>query len=113
MGLLCALGLATCVTIGGTTYPKEDAYDIAYECAMARSAGYYNDVTFILVNGKYRSGLQQGYLALDILEEHGVEFLWKPKGSRPGQRPNQGYLAMFRKEQLKLACYPFLAFSGG
>ncbi len=109
MGLMCSLGLVTCITVGGNSYPVRDVHDIHTICYQASDYGYYNDVTFILVGGKYRSGLQSGYMALDGLEELGVEFRWKPKG----KTPPQSYLAKYRKDQLKTACYPFLVYSGG
>ena len=85
MALGCVLGLTACLTIGEGTYPRDDAFDIMYECDMARSYGFYEDSSFILINGKYRMGLQQGYALLEFLEEHGVDFRWKPKGKIPSQ----------------------------
>ena len=105
MGLACVLGLAACVTIGQGTYSKNDAFDIMYECDLARSYGFYEDYSFILVDGKYRLGRQQGYAILEFLEDKGVDFRWKPKG----KVPSQPLLARYRKQQLKLACAPFLA----
>ena len=61
MGIMCALGLASCISIGGASYSESDAFDIIYECDMARSAGYFSEVSFILVDGKYRFGMQDGY----------------------------------------------------
>ena len=103
LGLMCSLGLVACITVGGNSYSESDFYDISYECGMASSEGYFSEVTFILVGGKYRAGRQQGYLALEMLEELGVEFRWKPKG----KTPSQAALAKYRKNQLKAACYPF------
>ena len=106
MGIMCALGLASCLSIGGASYSESDAFDIMYECHMARADGYFRDVTFILVDGKYRGGMQVGYSMLEFLEEKGVDFRWKPKG----KTPSQAYLARYRKQQLKSACRPFLSY---
>ena len=106
MGIMCALGLSACLSIGGNSFQKDDAFDIIYECNMARSYGYYDEVTFILVGGKYRIGMQDGYWMLEFLEEKGVDFRWKPEG----KTPPQPQLARYRKQQLKSACYPFLTY---
>ena len=106
MGIMCALGLASCISIGGASYSESDAFDIIYECDMARSAGYFSEVSFILVDGKYRFGMQDGYAMLEFLEEKGVDFRWKPKGNIP----SQSYLAKYRKQELKFACDPFLSY---
>ena len=106
MGLMCALGLVSCITIADTSYSESDAYDIIYECGMARSSRYFSELSFILVNGRYRSGMQHGYLMLDFLEEKGVPFKWKPKGKIPSQL----FLAKYRKQQLINACGPFLSY---
>ena len=106
MGVMCTLGLASCIAVGGISYPEKDVYDVKYECVMAEDYGFYDESTFILVKGRYRSGMQQGYLALEFLEEKGVDFSWKPTG----KNPSQSYLAAYRKNQLKLACLPFLQF---
>ena len=109
MGLMCTLGLAACISVGGSSYTEKKLNDIIYECRTANSYQFYNEITFILVDGKYRSGRQQGYLALEVLEELGVDFRWKPSG----KVPSQGFLAKYRKDQLRSACYPFLVYSGG
>jgi len=105
MSLMCILGLATCVTVSGTAYPENDLYDIIYECNMAQSSGFYEEVSFILVGGEYRIGLQDGYQALDYLEERGVNFRWKPDGDVK----SPAHLAKYRKQQLILACAPFIS----
>lgn len=103
---MCALGLTACITLNGISYPKKDFYDIKYECGMAQSEGFFEEVSYILVGGRYRLGMQQGYLALEMLENKGVDFSWKPKG----KIPNQYSLAIFRKKQLIDACTPFIDF---
>ncbi len=104
MSLMCTIGLVTCVTLNGTSYTKDDFYDITHECFMAQGDGYYEEVTFILVGGDYRIGLQDGYQTLDFLEERGVEFRWKPDG----EIKSQAHLAKYRKDQLVRACSPFI-----
>lgn len=108
MGIACVLGLTACISVGGSSYPTDDLFDIIYECDIARSYGYYSDASYILVDGKFRVGMQNGYVALEILEDLGVNFRWKPKGKTPPQI----HLARYRKNQMKLACAPFLAYRG-
>jgi hypothetical protein len=105
MSLMCTLGLATCITVNGTAYTTDDLYDIKYECAMAQSAGFFEEVTFILVDGEYRIGLQEGYQTLDFLEERGVTFRWAPDGDIR----SPAHLANYRKDQLIRACLPFMS----
>ncbi|MDG1117621.1 MAG: hypothetical protein P8N72_10890 [Flavimaricola sp.] len=105
MSLMCTLGLATCITVGGTAYTTNDLHDITYECFMAQGAGFFEEVTFILLDGEYRIGLQDGYLALEFLEERGVTFRWKPDGDI--RSPT--HLAKYRKAQLIGACLPFIS----
>ena len=108
MGLMCSFGLAACIAVGGSSYSESDFYDISYQCEMARSNGFFNEASFILINGRYRQGFQQGYLALEKLEEMGVDFRWKPKGGRQPQHA----LSNYRKKQLINSCHPFLNYSG-
>lgn len=104
MGLMCALGLATCVTINGTSYSESAFVEIRYECLMAASARYYHEVTYILVDGQYRVGLQDGYRTLDRLEDLGVSVRWRPDSSRTPQ----AQLARFRKAELMRLCRSFI-----
>ena len=80
MGLMCTLGLAACITVNGNSYPEKKFNEIIFECETARSYKFYNEFSFILVGGKYSAGSQQGYIALEVLEELGVDFRWRPKG---------------------------------
>lgn len=104
MGLLCALGLAACVSVNGDTITENDFLEARYECLMAASAGYYHEVTYILVDGQYRVGLQDGYRTLDRLEDLGVSVRWRPDSSRTPQ----AQLARFRKAELMRLCRSFI-----
>lgn len=105
MSLMCTIGLATCITVNGVSYTTSDLNEIVYQCSMAQSAGYYETVSFILLDGEFRMGLQDGYLTLEFLEERGVNFMWKPDGGAK----SQAHLANYRKSELVQACAPFIS----
>ena len=105
MSLMCALGIATCISVNGQNFTKDSVDEILFQCGEAELNGYYSEFTYILVDGKYRLGQQAGYLALEILEDNDVDIRWRPKGPIP----SQFQLAKYRKQQLVSACYPFLS----
>lgn len=104
MSLLCSLGLVTCITVGGTDYTTDQFENIMYECLMAESDGYYQESSYILVNGNYRIGLQDGYRTLDSMEEYGVTVRWSPTGGAS----SQVHLARHRRAELVRICRPFI-----
>ena len=96
MNVSCALGLVACLNYQGNNISDENVFVMRVYCEEISSL---SADTFL-----NNSANRNGYISADELENLGLKFKWKPKGSF-----TQVQLASFRKAELNRACREFFS----